>query len=111
MPIFAFGRFFITAERFLLENLSLAQLNAEMGLQAVDRDLTAASSGERIATPSGMVLDGSLDAVEAPPARSEFDDTDSDWKADEIPSGLNHLEFYLLKISSANISFSPSPNR
>jgi hypothetical protein len=72
-------------------------LNAEMGLQAVDRDLTAASSRERIATPSGMVLDGSLDAVDAPPARSEFDDPDSDGKANEIPSSLiDHLEFYLL---------------
>src|SRR5215510_3074396 len=49
-------------------------LNAEMGLQAVDPDLTAASGGARIITPAGMVLDGSVDAVEAPRATSEIDD-------------------------------------
>jgi hypothetical protein len=72
-------------------------MNAEMGLQAVDPDLHAASSGSRIVTPAGMVLDGSMDAVEAPPAMSEFDDPDSDGKANEIPgSVVDHLEFYLL---------------
>ena len=53
-------------------------LNAEMGLQAVDPDLLAASSGARITTPAGMVLEGSLDAVEAPRAISEVDDPDDD---------------------------------
>lgn len=72
-------------------------LNAEMGLQAVDPDLLAASSGARITTPAGMELDGALDAVEAPRAISEVDDPDEDGKANEIPSSLvDHLEFYLL---------------
>ncbi|HSB12549.1 MAG TPA: di-heme oxidoredictase family protein [Blastocatellia bacterium] len=72
-------------------------LNAEMGLQAVDPDLTAASAGARITTPAGMVLDGSLDAVEAPPASSQSDDPDGDGKVNEIPVSLvDHLEFYLL---------------
>lgn len=72
-------------------------LNAEMGLLAVDPDLTAASAGARITTPSGMVLDGALDAVEAPRATSETDDPDSDGRVNEIPSSLvDHLEFYLL---------------
>jgi len=72
-------------------------LNAEMGLQAVDPDLTAASAGARITTPSGMVLDGSLDAIEAPRATGENDDPDSDGKTNEIPCSLvDHLEFYLL---------------
>ena len=72
-------------------------LNAEMGLQAVDPDLLAASSGARITTPAGMVLDGVLDAVEAPRAINEVDDPDDDGKANEIPSSLvDHLEFYLL---------------
>jgi CxxC motif-containing protein (DUF1111 family) len=72
-------------------------LNAEMGLQAVDPDLTAASAGGRITTPAGMVLDGSLDAVEAPRATSEFDDPDDDGRVDEVPCSLvDHLEFYLL---------------
>ncbi len=72
-------------------------LNAEMGLQAVDPDLTTASAGARITTPSGMVLDGSLDAIEAPRAASETDDPDDDGKVNEIPTSLvDHLEFYLL---------------
>src|SRR5262249_46001236 len=72
-------------------------LNAEMGLQAVDPDLTAASSGARITTPAGIVLDGSLDAVETPRATSETDDPDGDGKVNEIPTSLvDHFEFYLL---------------
>jgi hypothetical protein len=72
-------------------------LNAEMGLQAVDPDLTAASGGGRVTTPSGMVLDGSLDAVEVPRAAGENDDPDADGKMNEVPCSLvDHLEFYLL---------------
>jgi mono/diheme cytochrome c family protein len=72
-------------------------LNNEMGLQAVDPDLTAASAGARITTPAGIVLDGSLDAVEAPLATSESDDPDADGKVNEVPVSLvDHLEFYLL---------------
>jgi hypothetical protein len=37
-----------------------------MGLQVADPDLKAAHAGGRIVTPSGMVLDGSTDAIEAP---------------------------------------------
>jgi len=39
-------------------------LHNEMGLEASgDPDLLAASSGGRVVTPSGMVLDGSLDKI------------------------------------------------
>src|ERR1051325_11592727 len=55
-------------------------LNNEMGLQAVDPDLTAASNGARVTTPAGMVLDGAIDALEAPLATSETDDPDGDGK-------------------------------
>ncbi|HEU5237841.1 MAG TPA: di-heme oxidoredictase family protein [Pyrinomonadaceae bacterium] len=72
-------------------------LNAEMGLQAFDPDLIVASEGARITTPAGMVLDGSLDSVEAPRARNESDDPDNDGKVNEVPASLvDHLEFYLL---------------
>ena len=71
--------------------------NAEMGLEAFDPDLAKASGGERVVTPSGMVLDGSLDDIEAPPATSESDDPDLDGVANEIPVSLvDHMEFYLL---------------
>jgi hypothetical protein len=72
-------------------------LNNEMGLQAVDPDLTAAVNGARVTTPAGMVLDGSLDTVEGPLATSTSDDPDGDGKVNEVPVSLvDHLEFYLL---------------
>jgi len=72
-------------------------LNAEMGLEAFDPDLARASDGERIVTPAGMVLDGTTDKIEAPPAVSESDDPDLDGVANEIPVSLvDHMEFYLL---------------
>src|SRR5690606_13019011 len=52
--------------------------DAEMGLEAFDPDLARASAGERIITPAGMILDGALDRIEAPPAASESDDSDVD---------------------------------
>ena|SRR5215831_18885990 len=71
--------------------------NVEMGLQAVDPDLAAASAGSRVVTPSGMVLDGSIDRIEAPPAREEREDPDGDGVTNEIPTSIvDHMEFYLL---------------
>ena len=71
--------------------------NDEMGLQAVDRLLTAAAAGARVVTPSGMVLDGAQDHFNAPKARSDFDDPDGDGVTNEIPTALvDHMEFYLL---------------
>ena len=55
-----------------------------------DPDILAASNGERVVTPSGMVLDGSLDRLSPPP----LDDVAH---GDEIdPALVDHLEFYLL---------------
>ena len=72
-------------------------LNGEMGLEAFDPDLVKASAGERIVTPSGMVLDGAIDKIEVPPASSESEDQDLDGIANEIPESLvDHMEFYLL---------------
>lgn len=71
--------------------------NDEMGLQAVDPDLTAAAAGNRIITPSGMVLDGSIDKIKPAPAATALDDPDMDGVANEIPVSLvDFMEFYLL---------------
>ena len=68
-----------------------------MGLESPDPDLLAAASGGAVTTPSGMVLDGTKDAIEAPPVNSVGHDGDEDGVANEIPVALvDHMEFYLL---------------
>jgi hypothetical protein len=66
-------------------------MHKEMGLEASsDPDLTAASSGVRVITPAGMVLDGSKDKITPPP-------TPDAQNGNEIDAALvDHLEFYLL---------------
>src|SRR6185503_1301344 len=72
-------------------------LNAEMGLQAVDPDLTAAVQGQDVVTPSGMHLTGSVDAFDAAPAATVTADPDSDGVVNEVPTSLvDDFEFYLL---------------
>ncbi|MBI1787597.1 MAG: thiol oxidoreductase-like protein [Acidobacteria bacterium] len=72
-------------------------LQNEMGLQSVDPELLAASQGRRLITPSGMLLDGSLDKIESPPTGDPNADPDGDGVKNEIPAALvDHLEFYLL---------------
>jgi mono/diheme cytochrome c family protein len=72
-------------------------LNAEMGLEAVDLDLLAASQGAAIVTPAGMTLDGSLDRIESPVASDATSDPDGDGVANEVPESIvDYFEFYLL---------------
>ena len=89
--------FFHQGETISIREFIVGALNAEMGLESFDEDLAKASAGEKVTTPAGMVLDGSIDKVEAPPALSESDDPDLDGVANEIPVSLvDHMEFYLL---------------
>jgi hypothetical protein len=82
-PLFAEGR------RFSLRELILVALNEAMGLEGEDSDLETAAAGERIVTPSGLVLDGALDPLVPPPVGSN--------ETAEIPQALiDHFEFYLL---------------
>jgi hypothetical protein len=68
-----------------------------MGLQAVDPELAAAANGGRFVTPSGMVLDGSLDLLERPTVLSANHDADGDGVTNEVPCSIvDYLEFYLL---------------
>ena len=89
--------FFAHGGKFSLREFIVGALNDEMGLQAVDADLALAHAGGRVVTPSGLVLDGALDAIAAPPAAGAADDPDRDGLANEIPQSLvDFLEFYLL---------------
>ena len=90
-PFFAHGG---TAS---IREFVVGALQNEMGLQAVDADLMVASHGGRIVTPAGMVLDGTTDAVDAPPTDDPHADPDRDGVTDEVPASVvDYLEFYFL---------------
>jgi hypothetical protein len=69
----------------------------EMGLQSDDPDMRAASVfRQRVVTPAGMVLDGRIDAIEAPPI-DPGEDADGDGIGTEIPvSIVDFMEVYFL---------------
>jgi hypothetical protein len=89
--------FFAQGGTISIREFVVGAFNAEMGIEAVDPDLDAAASGGRVVTPAGMVLDGSLDTIEAPTAHGVSDDPDGDRVVNELPTALvDHMEFYLL---------------
>ena len=89
--------FFAQGGTISIREFLVGAFNAEMGIEAVDPDLQAAASGAHVVTPAGMVLDGSLDKIEAPTAHGVFDDPDGDGVVNELPVPLvDHMEFYLL---------------
>ena len=89
--------FFHDGTTMSIREFVVGALNNEMGIQAVDPELMAASKGGRFVTLSGMVLDGKLDAVEGPQTDDENADPDGDGVTNEAPAALiDYLEFYLL---------------
>jgi mono/diheme cytochrome c family protein len=91
--------FFAQGGTISIREFLVGAFNAEMGLQADDSDLRAAAiNRQRIVTPAGMVLDGALDAIEAPPVTgSNGVDPDGDGISNELPQSLvDFEEFYLL---------------
>ena len=89
--------FFAEGSLFSLREFAVGAFAAEMGLQAFDPDLAAASAGGRLVTPAGLVLDGAQDAIGAPPAASALEDPDGDGRTNEVDVALlDHTEFYLL---------------
>lgn len=83
--------FFAQGATISIREFTVGALHAEMGLEASgDPDLALASAGGKVVTPSGMVLDGSLDKIEAPPPPDPTN-------GNEIDTAIvDHLEFYLL---------------
>jgi hypothetical protein len=83
--------FFAEGSEFSIRRFIAGALHNEMGMSASsDPDILAASGGARVVTPSGMVLDGSLDKITAPPAPDPQNGNEVD------PAVVDHLEFYLL---------------
>jgi hypothetical protein len=89
--------FFAQGGTFSIRQFVVGALNDEMGLQSPDPVLTAAANGARVVTPSGLVLDGGVDKLNAPAATDAGADPDGDGVANEIdPALVDYLEFYLL---------------
>lgn len=89
--------FFAEGSTISIREFLVGAFRNEMGLMAADPDLLKASAGGRVVTPSGMVLDGSLDKIEAPPLSDNGADPDGDGVNNELPTSLvDHEEFYLL---------------
>jgi len=89
--------FFAEGSTISIREFLVGAFNAEMGLESPDSDLNIAAGGGTIVTPSGMLLDGLADDIEAPPVASPFDDPDMDLVVNEIPQSLvDFMEFYLL---------------
>jgi Di-haem oxidoreductase, putative peroxidase len=96
---------FLHGETISIREFLIGAFNAEMGLDAVDPEMRdAALNRERFVTPSGMVLDGSKDRLEAPPTGSIFSDPDGDGVRNEIPTSIvDFMEFYLLHYFKAGL--------
>ena len=83
--------FFAEGSTISMREFIVHALHNEMGLEAsADPDLLQASTGARVVTPSGMVLDGSKDKIDPPPAPDATNGNEID------PALVDHLEFYLL---------------
>ncbi|HSK45452.1 MAG TPA: thiol oxidoreductase-like protein, partial [Candidatus Binatia bacterium] len=78
--------FFAEGSTISIREFLVGAFRNEMGMEAADPDLLAASAGGRVITPSGMVLDGSLDRIEAPPISDNGADPDGDGINNELPT-------------------------
>lgn len=83
--------FFAEGSTISMREFIVGALHKEMGLEVNDPDLLAASAGQKITTPAGMVLDGTQDKISAPPPP---DVVSGQYELD--PAIVDHLEFYLL---------------
>ncbi|HEX2522708.1 MAG TPA: di-heme oxidoredictase family protein, partial [Terriglobia bacterium] len=89
--------FFAHGETMSIREFVVGGLQNEMGLQAADAELAQARAGSKVTTLAGMVLDGSIDQIEAPPTADPLADPDEDGVKNEVPESLvDFLEFYLL---------------
>jgi len=83
--------FFAEGSTISMREFIVGALHKEMGLEVNDPDLAAASAGQKITTPAGMVLDGTQDVISPPPPA---DAQSLQYELD--PAIVDHLEFYLL---------------
>jgi len=89
--------FFAQGGTFSIREFLVGAFKAEMGIEAVDPQMAQAANGGQFTTPSGMVFDGRLDKIQAPPTSFTGQDNDGDGVTNELPTALvDYEEFYLL---------------
>jgi hypothetical protein len=88
--------FFAQGDTTSIREFVVGAFNDEMGLQAVDPLTARGASGQRVVTPTGMVLNGATDEVKRSLVSTPSEDQDLDGKVNEIPTSLvDFMEFYL----------------
>ena len=93
--------FFAQGGTISIREFLVGAFNAEMGLESPDIDLIQAQTAP-ITTPSGMVIDGTVDFIENAPVQSPTVDSDGDGVVNEVPvSIVDFVEFYLLNYFKA----------
>jgi len=96
--------FFAHGQTISIREFVVGAWNNEMGLQAADPELLAASLGGRMVTPAGMVLDGKLDTFETPPTPDPTPVPAGTAARNQVATSLvDYLEFYLLNYFSPAI--------
>ena len=95
--------FFAHGETISIREFLVGAFNAEMGLEAPrPRPAGRRRGGNRVVTPVGMVLDGRIDNIEAPPVSSANEDSTATASINEIPTSIvDFMEFYLLNYFKA----------
>jgi hypothetical protein len=96
--------FFAHGQTISIREFVVGALHGEMGLDAADPDLARATAGGRVVTPSGMVLDGALDRIEAAPVANPAFERDANVSGNEVPTAIvDYLEFYLMNYTKPGI--------
>ena len=92
--------FFAHGGEFSIRAFTVGAFKDEMGLEAVDPILCAASDPVypvTMVSPGGLVLDPALDKIKRPPSCSKTQDKDGDGIVNEIDAALlDYMEIYLL---------------
>ena len=93
--------FFAEGSTVSMREFSVGAFNAEMGIQITDGDINTAAAGGTVVTPSGMLLDGTIDAFETSPLAEPTDPNANEPVAPGLPADagvalIDFMEFYLL---------------
>jgi hypothetical protein len=107
--------FFAEGGTISIREFAIGAFKAEMGLEAPDEVLCAATDPgrpRRVVSPSGFVYDPSRDAFERPPVCVTSRDGDRDGVVNELDTALiDHMEFYLLNYFKAGTGASNGRTR